>query len=169
MVDLTFFEQWSAKERLTMDADGNGQISRSEVDAYVKTVAARISHQVKLRLAGRELALAPLYEPEIDLLGNDKVGPAHHRLRLFFFTVTPATLQPGDEFVVDDALWLKARAIGTSHAEAEEGAAFEAKPVGDFTLASKQSDEARRFTFRCLKPPPAKPNAPSQRQKEPVQ
>ena len=34
-LDLTFFEEWSAKERLAMDTNNNGRISRSEVDAYV--------------------------------------------------------------------------------------------------------------------------------------
>lgn len=159
-LDLTFFEEWSAKERLAMDTDSNGRISRSEMDAYVKKIASRISQQVKLRVAGREVALAPLYEPEVDLLGDDKVGPAHHRLRLFFFAVTPAEIHAGDEIVVEDSLWVKAKALGTSQAEGQDGATFEAKPVGDLTPAPAQPNAARRFTFRCTKPPAAITNAP---------
>ena len=63
-MDLTFFEEWSARERLAMDTDANGRISRWEVEAYVKKLAPRISRQVKLRVAGHELALVPLYEPK---------------------------------------------------------------------------------------------------------
>jgi hypothetical protein len=154
-IDLTFFEEWSAKERLAMDTDNNGRISRSEVEAYVKKIAPRISQQVKLHVAGREVALAPLYDPEVDLLSDDKVGPAHHRLRLFFFAVTPAEIRAADDLVVGDSLWLKAKALGTLQAEGQDGATLEARPVGDSALAPTKPTEARRFTFRCLKPPTA--------------
>ena len=32
-VDLTFFEEWSARERAAMDADANRRITRSEAEA----------------------------------------------------------------------------------------------------------------------------------------
>ena len=106
-LDLTFFEEWSAKERLAMDTDSDGRISRREMDVYVKKLAPQIAKQVKVRVAERELSLAPLYEPEIDLLGNDQTGPAHHRLRIFFFAMTPAQLHAGDQIVIEDSLWPK--------------------------------------------------------------
>ena len=159
-LDLTFFEEWSARERLAMDTDGNGRISRREVETYVKQLAPRISRQMKLRVAGRELDLAPLYDPEVDLLANDKVGPGHHRLRLFFFAATPAGMQAGDEIVVEDSLWPKAKAIGTLQAEGRDGATIETKEIDDLVLASARPDEARLFKFRCLKPPPANLAAP---------
>jgi len=161
--DLTFFEQWSAKERLAMDADGNGLVSRSEVDAYVKKLAPRISRQVKLRVAGRELPLAQLYDPEIDLLGNDRVGPAHHNLRIFFFAVTPTTMRAGDEIVIEDSLWPKAKALGTLRAEGNDGAALETEKEGNLWSATTQAGVFRRFTARCLKPPTIKPNVTSKR------
>ena len=151
-LDLTFFEEWSAKERLSMDTDGNGRISRREMEAYVKKIAPRIYRQVKLTVAGRELAIAPLYDPEVDLLGDDKVGPGHHRLRLFYFARTPGVLRAGDEIVIEESLWPKANALGTLQAESRDGAAFETKAVGDF---ARPPDQARRFTVRCLRPPTA--------------
>lgn len=154
-LDLTFFEEWSAKERLAMDTDGNGRISRSEKDAYVKKLAPRIAQQVKLRVGGREAAIAPLYDPELDLLGSDQVGPAHHRLRLFFFVVTPVQIRAGDEIVVTDSLWPKAKALGTQQVENGDGSAFEVKPTGEPIDAIAQTDNAKRFTFRCVKPPAA--------------
>ncbi len=33
-VDLTFFEEWSARERGRIDADGDGQVGRSETQSY---------------------------------------------------------------------------------------------------------------------------------------
>lgn len=94
---LTFFEEWSARERQAMDADANGRIARSELESYLKQRAPQLSGQVKLRVAGRGLQLTRLYETEVDLMANDKIGPGHHRLRLFFFAPTPATLRANDE------------------------------------------------------------------------
>jgi len=167
--DLTFFEEWSAKERLAMDSDGNGRISRSEVDAYVKKLVPRISRQVKLRVAGRELPLAQLYDPEVDLLGDDKVGPAHHRLRVFFFAVMQAGSQTGDEIVIEDSLWLKAKVLGTLQAKGNDGAKLETDKEGILLSVASQRGETRRFTARCLKPPTIKPNTISEYQIEPVQ
>jgi hypothetical protein len=155
-LDLTFFEEWSAKERLAMDADSSGRISRLEMEAYVKKLAPRICQQVKLRVAKHAVAIAPLYEPEVDLLANDKVGPGHHRLRLSFFAVKPVEIRAGDEFVVEDSLWPKAQTLGTAQAGGGDGIAFEAAPVGVFSMASEQPSAPRRFVFRCLSSTPAK-------------
>src|SRR5262249_25599846 len=116
-VDLTFFEEWSARERRAMDADANGRSTRSESESYLRKLAPKLSRQVKLRIANRKVDLVPLYEPEIDLLGNDNTGPAHHRLRLFFFVSMPVSLRAGDEIVVEDRLWLEAKALVTLQAE----------------------------------------------------
>jgi len=159
-VDLTFFEEWSARERAAMDADANGRITRSEVESYVKQRAVELARQVKLRVAGHELALVPLYDPEVDLLGNDQVGPAHHRLRLFFFAPTPTPMHAGDEFVVEDRLWPAAKALGILQTEGSDNCAFEAGKTSDPAFAPARAGEARLFKARCLKPPKAKPDHP---------
>jgi len=104
-LDLTFFEEPSVRERVVMDADANGHITRSELESYVRKLAPQLAEQVDLRVAGQEVPLVPLYDPEVDLLGNDKVGLAHHRLRLFFFAPTPAALRADADIVVEDLLW----------------------------------------------------------------
>ncbi len=119
-VDLTFFEEWSAREREAMDADDSGDITRVELENYLKRLAPQLARQVKLQFADRELALVPLYEPEIDLLGDNQVGPAHHRLRLFFFAPTPE-LRAGDELVIESDLWPEAKAIATPQSEGRDG------------------------------------------------
>jgi hypothetical protein len=152
-LELTFFEEWSWLERQAMDADHNGHISRAELESYVKRLAPVVAEQVSLRLAGREVDLAPLYEPEVDLLSNDETGPAHHRLRLFFFAPRPAALRAGDELVVEDSLWPKAKALGTVQAEGQDGCALEAEQPDDPAFAPALSGEARCFKVKCLKPP----------------
>jgi hypothetical protein len=160
-IDLTFFEEWSAHERAAMDADANGRITRGEVESYVKKRAPELARQVKLRVAGHELALVPLYAPEVDLLGNDQAGPAHHRLRLFFFVPTPTALHAGDEIVIEDRLWPPAKALGMLQAEGRDGCSLESGRTSDPGLAPARADEARLFKARCLKPPKVKADKPA--------
>jgi hypothetical protein len=158
-LDLTFFEKWSASERGAMDADGNGAVERSEQEAYLKRIGPGLCKQVKLFVAGRELPLAPLYNPEIDLLANTRVGPAHHRLRLFFFVTTPSSLRPGDEIVVEDTLWPQAEILAIPRAEGRDGCRLAAERPADAASVSGKADEPRRITFKCLQPPSTKPAA----------
>lgn len=152
-VDLTFFEEWSARERKAMDADANGRITRAELGAYLKNIAPQLSKQLGLRIAGRESLLVPLYDPEIDLLGNDSTGHAHHRLRLFYFTSTPSSLRSGDEIVVEDRLWPEAKALVTLQAEGRDGCVVQTETSDDPGFLSTRPSEARLCRFRCLKPP----------------
>ena len=167
-LDLTFFEQWSASERAAMDADRNGAITRSEQEVYLKRIQAELRKQVKVFVAGRELPLAPLYNPEIDLLANSRVGPAHHRLRVFFFVTTPSGLRAGDEIVVEDGLWPQAKILATPRAEGRDGCRLAAGRPADAALVSRTADESRRITFKCLQPPSTKPAAQPEHRRGPV-
>jgi hypothetical protein len=160
-LDLTFFEEWSARERQAMDTDADGRIARSEVESYLKKLAPGLARQVKLRVAGREVPLALLYDPELDLLGNDKAIPGHHRLRLFFFAPTPAALRANDEFVIEDRLWPEAKMLATVAAEGRDGGAFEAEQPGDTVFAALRPGEALLFKVRCARPPTLNSAAPN--------
>jgi hypothetical protein len=154
-LDLTFFEEWSARERAAMDADSNGTITRTEQEAYLKKIAPQVCKQIKLRVAGRELPLVPLYEPEIDLFANFKVGPAHHRLRLFLFTDTPLSLHAGDEILVEDRLWPDSKILVTSEAAGRDGCSLASASSGD-AAQSQRAEEPRLLRFKCVKQPWAK-------------
>ncbi len=158
-LDLTFFEDWSARERLAMDANRDGRITRAESEAYLKKLAPDLARQVRLRVAGHEFDLTPLYDPELDLLGSNQTGPARHRLRLWFFGPTPANLRPGDDIVIEDRLWSQAQALATFQAEGRDGWGLD--PVSDESnLTSTVPGEARRFHTRCLRAPQTKPLKP---------
>jgi len=152
-VELTFFEEWSARERKVMDADAGGTISRTEQEAYLKQLAPKLSQQVKLCVNGNESTLVPLYDPEVDLLGNTTVGPAHHRLRLFFFTPTPE-LHANDEIEIEVSLWPEAKALTTPQSEGRDGCKLINLALVDPRLSSLRAQEEKRFfKFRCLRPP----------------
>jgi hypothetical protein len=153
ILDLTFFEAWSARERQAMDANADGHITRSELTAYLKKLAPELCRQIKLRVGGREVPLVPLYDPEVDLLANDQTGPGHHRLRLFFFAPTPTALQAGEEIIVEDRLWPEAKVLGTVQAEGRDGCTLTTEISINPDFASVRPDDARWFKFRCLKPP----------------
>jgi hypothetical protein len=159
-LDLTFFEEPSARERRVMDADANGHITRSELESYVRRLAPQLAEQVDLRAAGRDVPLVPLYNPEIDLLGNNKSGLARHRLRLFFFASTPTALRADSEIVVVDRLWPDTRALGTFQAEGRDGCALETEKTSDPSFAPASKGVARLFKVRCLKPPTAHAGVP---------
>lgn len=154
-LDLTFFEEWSARERAAMDQDGNGNITRPEVAAYQKRWAAQLVKQVKLFVAGQELPLILLYDPEVDLLGHQTTDRAHHRLRLSLFVATPAGLRANDQLVIEDQLWPDAKVLPTLEAEGRD----DCKLTTEISLAGKTvvvpGAESRRFIFRCVKPPRA--------------
>ena len=156
-LDLTFFEQWSASERAVIDADGDSVITRPEQEAYLRQIGTNACKQVKLFVAGRELSLALLYDPELDLLKNNRVGPAHHRLRLFFFGATPTGLRAGDEIVVEDKLWPSAETLVTTRAEARDGCRLATAQPADNGSPPAADGRALRVLFKCLQPPSTKP------------
>jgi hypothetical protein len=143
-----------------MDANTNGLIARVEVEQYLQRVAPELAKQVRLLVAGHEVPLACLYEPEVDLLGSDKAGPGHHRLRLFFFAPTPPDLRAADTLVIEDCLWPEAKALGAVHVEGSDGCALEPEKASEPGFAPARSGEARVFKVECLKPPAVQPAAP---------
>lgn len=156
-LDLTFFEEWSSRERRRMDADKDGRITRTEIESYLRKHAPALARQVRLLVAGREVPLAVLYEPEVDLLGSTQSGPGHHRLRLFFFAPTPSALRGADNLVIEDRLWPDAKALVTLQAEGRDGCTLEPEKLADPSMPPLQPGEARVFKVRCPKPPKAQP------------
>ena len=157
VIDLTFFEVWSERERRAMDSNHDGRISAPELDAYMRSLASKLTGRLSLRAGRHDLALVPLYDPELDLLGNLHIGPDHHRLRLYFFAPTPADLQADDEIVIEDRLWPEARHLATVAVDGQDGCEVEAKQPevrenGDHG-DHRQDGPAQIFRFRCVKPP----------------
>lgn len=170
-VHLTFFEDGSEHEREHMDANGDGRLSRAETEAYLAELEPKLNRAVTLRLAGLPAAtvapagqpvpLTPLRAPELDLLGNERVGRGHHRLTLHFFAPTPTNLAPGAELVVEDRLWPKSRALGVLRVEGKDGCRLESLPRTDPTFPPAREGEARAFKARLLAPPAAPPPQPA--------
>jgi len=132
-IELTFFETRSISERRRMDADADGTITVGEIQSYLARIADSLDGGIGLRIAGRPVAVMPLYQPEVDLLGVDQVAPCHHVLRLFYFARTPDWLAPGSQIVIDDGLWQHTARIGS----------LEITGQGGFRIAGPTGAESR--------------------------
>jgi hypothetical protein len=152
-VVLTFFEDSSEHEREHMDTNGDGRLSRAELDAYVRTLEPAWSRAMSLRVGEHRLSLIPLREPEVDLLGNDRVGRGHHRLTLRFFIPTPPELEAGAELVIENKLWPDARALGALHVEGRGGFELQSLAPADPVHPPVRGNEAREFKVRVVAVP----------------
>ncbi len=159
-VHLTFFEDGSEHERVHMDEDQDGRLSREETWAHLKRLEPELARAVSLRAAGKAVALIPLREPELDLLGSARTGRWHHRLSLYYFAATPADLAAGTELVVEDRLWPTLRAVGLFHVSGRDGARLEAVPLPDAWLPPARHEEPRLFKARVVVPPRPPPDPP---------
>jgi len=163
-VQLTFFEDGSQHEREHMDTNGDGQLSRREIDRYLAGLETSSARAVTLRLAGKPVELTPLYAPQLDLLGNDRVGRGHHRLTLHFFATTPNDLAVNWDLTSEDRLGPGIRSLGALQVEGRVGARLEALPAADPLHPPARDGAPREFRARLLAPPVlpiATPGAPA--------
>jgi hypothetical protein len=151
-LELTFFEHPSAAERKAMDTDGDGFISTGERESYLDRLAPIFAGQIRLCVAGKQIPLTPLYEPELSLPGQSALARSHHQLKFILFTTTPADLKAGDAIVIEDRLWPANRILGSVRAEGRDGCRLEA----DATWTPVMTNHVRiaaRAAVKCLRPP----------------
>jgi hypothetical protein len=156
-VVLTFFEDSSEHEREHMDADGDGRVSRAELDAYVRSFEPAWSQAMAVRLGAHRWGLIPLREPVVDLLGNDRVGRGHHRLTLHFFLPTPPELRAGMELGIENQLWPEARALGALQVEGRDGFQLQSLAPADPVLPPMRENAPREFKVRMVAVPDETP------------
>jgi hypothetical protein len=161
-LDVTFFEEPSARERAKMDTNADGRITPAEVESYVKQRASGFYGEVKLSVGGHEVSLVPLYEPEI-VLANEKTDAlAHHHLRLSFFAETPPDLKANDRIVVDDLLWQDLKSLRTQEVKGDDGCELLPETPNHSGTSRELHRGSSRFAFRCVKPPARKAEASHQ-------
>jgi hypothetical protein len=152
-IELTFFEIRSLTERERMDANHDKTISSDEIAAYLGQIAESLHKGIRLSVAGRAVDLAPLYEPEIDLLLVKRVVPCHHVLLLYYFARTPEWLAPGDEIEIEDNLWPAAEALCSFEIAGKGGFAFGAAADGGRTSAASRPNGPWTMRARCVAAP----------------
>ena len=131
VVDLSFYENCAARERIKMDADHDGRISDSEVRAYLDKIAEKVQDGLRLSIDGRPVDLLVLHEPKLDLMGFAQTGPHPHLLHLFYFARTPEALKTGATIALTDSLWPDVDAIRGVEIQGKDGFRFSAIPTRD--------------------------------------
>ena len=150
IVELTFFETWSARERERMDANRDGRLQRSEVEHHAAQLERSLVPALSLEIAGRRVPLVALYAPEINLLGHDSITGGHHQLRLRIFATLPVELPEGASVTLESRLWPEARSLTEFSGAGSTG--LEAQRTQERTL-HPAADAPLRFTARFKSEP----------------
>jgi hypothetical protein len=143
-LDLTFHENASAAERARLDANGDDRISRAEIASSLDADAESFERGLTLTLDGTPVELVPLADPTLDLMGEDRVRPRVHALRLSYFARTPPSLASGGVLILRDGLWPEAAALRS----------IEIAATGGFRCASLPLRDAGEWRGRCQVVPP---------------
>jgi hypothetical protein len=152
-VELTFFEEWSARERAQMDADGDGRLSSAESTAYVKLQEHALAEALALTVDGQKVNLALLNTPELDLLSDHNVGPAHHRLVLVYFAASPVQLRAGSQLVIEERLWPGAPALRSLEVSGTDGYRLGPGAASDAIVEPLKDGQSRSCRATCLEAP----------------
>ena len=83
----TLFQNLGREDLVLIHLDG--KISGSELATFVAGTTRRFAEGIRLKADGRELETFQLFNPEPDLLGNDRSGSHPFKLRLFYFARAP--------------------------------------------------------------------------------
>lgn len=128
-LELTFNENCSAAERAKMDTNHDGRISSAEVERYLSGLTKALEKGFALSVAGQVLELVPLYDAKLDLMGDTRVRPHTHVLRLYLFARTPESLKAGSVIELKDSLWSDTGALRSVEVGGADGFRFSSVPV----------------------------------------
>ncbi|MBI4558432.1 MAG: hypothetical protein HY706_12695 [Candidatus Hydrogenedentes bacterium] len=134
-VDLTFHAALARTERLRADINGDGELSGQETTGYLKRVAEETAAGIQLRVNDCELAVVPLYEPQVDWLQDSQAGSHSLTLSLFYFVRTPPVKTSEVVLQIKDRLWPNAAAMCLVEAQGQKD--MRATVLHDFEALSK--------------------------------
>ena len=156
-VALTFHEIASLEEREHMDRNRDGQIDRREIAAYLASLEPTLARALELTVDGKPAEVLVLHNPQLDLLESEKVFPAHHVLRLFYFARTPASLAAGNDLVLRDRLWVRAPTLRFLRAAGAGGIQVETDSKNEVLSDPDSKGEGGSMRIKCLETPPRPP------------
>jgi len=157
VLDLTFFERPSETERRRMDTNGDDQLQRSELETYIRSLSSQWQDRIRLSVGDRALSLIPLHAPEVDLLGDPRVGWTHHRLRLTFFCPAPPDLGPKTMVQVEDNTWPEWPALLAIDGLGQPGYRVKSLPLDNPLKPALEPDETRSVSFLVQRTPATGP------------
>lgn len=148
-IEVLFTGSASLNERRLMDADGDGTLSSSETQEYLKAIALAAESKVVLRADGKQCAMTPLYDAELDFLDSAGIVAHPHVLRLYFFARTPESFHAGTSLTLDSMLWADAPSLIASTVRGEEGIDMLGSPNPGLQRPSPMTNSVRIMTATC--------------------
>jgi len=149
-LSLEFYENNSLQERQRMDSDHDGEITTSEVDKYLNSLADQFEKGLKLVIDNNEIEILPLYNPRLEFLKNNLVSPTTHIIRLTYFARTPKSFSAGSKIVLEDLLWPSIPLISRFNVIGKDGIRIAAaESDSDLGIASKGGKKGRLFLATC--------------------
>lgn len=156
-VELVLFHGAALDERSRVDADGDGIIVPAETRARLEAIS-RQPAAPEVRWNGKPLAAAELYDPELDLLNDNRAAPSPLAVRRHSFCRTPADWT-GAARVEIGVPWLEdLPAVCHWRAQAADG--IVARNASPASLVSEDPSLVPRvFSFELVPPGGAGPPA----------
>ncbi len=84
-LELTFYNLFALAERRKIDLDADERIDPTEVDIYLKNNTDTFLHHLDLCLDNKTLELIYLFDPELDLFGDNRIAPSPFHINLTLF------------------------------------------------------------------------------------
>ena len=147
-LELSFFGDRAAQERLQMDLDSDGRISLREERAYLRELASSLHDKIRMTLVGRPLPALLLYYPHLDLVASRDVKPLPLKIEVSFFARTPSWFSPETPLTVESGILTDQPAIHTVTVRGTDG--IEAKADSVRNRVTEGDRSAFIFTIRCL-------------------
>lgn len=156
-IELRFNELRSLTERRRMDTDRDGLITAAERARYLRRIRRELDDAFRLSSRGQELNLIELYEPKLDLLGDDGVSPAHHSLRLYYFARTPAGLVGPAGLKFEDRAWTSGPSLFFLRSAGSQGVNVRVAPAPTSQPAGDRDSSLRGYLIADFSAPATRP------------
>jgi hypothetical protein len=118
-IRLVFFGRHADVQTLFLDSDGDGRYSTAEHRAYREALLADAEKQFTLHAGAQDLALLPLYDPEI--LTPDIGDTGRFEIRMSLFARLPDGVTAGQTLEIRDGLFPEFPALGAFRARGTGG------------------------------------------------
>ncbi len=119
-VEVTFHSVFAQRERRRLDADGDGLIQAEETRRYLDEILGSLEAGLWVSAGKREINLATLHPPEVDLLQNEAAGAHPFRVRASYVARLDDWTRQAGPVELEDQLWPEAPALCSLQVRSQE-------------------------------------------------
>ena len=147
-LELGFFGDRAAQERLLMDLDSNGQINFNEESTYLRKLVLSIRNKIYVKLGKHRLPTTLLFYPRMNLIINRDVKPLPLKITVSFFARTPSSISPKTPLIIENRVFKTQPAVHNVTADGTDGMYVRLDQIQNYVIEG--TDSAFIFTIHCL-------------------